>query len=182
MKNFKLTILLFLWPLSILAQEKFKGTDFPYDWQKNDQNFFIQKNSISTVDSLINYEAYYFEHDPFYRFVWISEFKNGKTITVLQWIDDEERGHFFRLARKKSLLIFTQKHWAEEPVLQGSDYARLFGLISEDLSKQKTREEVISKEMNRQQDETPVLLLALGCTIVLWILLKKHTRATSQSH
>ncbi|MBI2062924.1 MAG: hypothetical protein HYT61_01635 [Candidatus Yanofskybacteria bacterium] len=179
MNGFKLVLILFLCPLSVLAQEKFKGVEFPYDWHKGDQDFFVKKNSISTADGLLSYEAYYFEKDPFFRFVWISESKNGSVITVLQWIEDQEKGHLFRLVKKRKFLILLKQRWTEEPMMQDSDYRRLFPLISPDLANQKTGEAVMLNEMSRSLNETPTLILVLGCIIVLWIILKKHTKTSS---
>lgn len=141
MKNWKLIPLLVFLPISVFAQEKFKGVEFPYAWQKPGQSFFMLKNSVFTSDNRLNYEAYYLEDERIFRFVMISEIKNKKKTTVLQWIDDDVRARMFRLVKKRKLFFFVSKKWVEEAWLPSNDYQRLFKLISSDLAEEELLKE-----------------------------------------
>ncbi len=134
MINLVFAILLIFLPSSLLAQEKFNGIEFPYNWQKPSQNFLMVSNSVFTADSRLDYRAYGLEKEKIFRFVLISEIKHRKVMTILQWIDDNKKAHMFVLVKKKELFLFTRKKWVEKAWLPNNDYQRLYKLISLDLN------------------------------------------------
>lgn len=136
MKNWQFILLLIILSPAALAKEKFKGIDFPYDWQgKNkNQSFIVQQNSILTSSGNIDYEAYYLKEEIIFRFVMISEVRGRKKITVLQWIDGNTKAHMFRLVKKRKFFFFVRKKWVEEAWRPRNDFQRLFKLIVPDLA------------------------------------------------